>query len=93
MLNNKEKVIINKALDDKAVTDKIISFRAVALECGFNHIKTEQVKGMADSFLHRHPDFKAVRMLKDENDLASLFVSLTFVANEIEFDDAPEKEV
>ena len=87
MLNANEKSIINKALDDKAVTDRIISFRAVALECGFNHIKTEQVKGMADSFCYRHPNYKAVRMLKGENDPSSLFVSLHFVDKEIEFEE------
>ena len=72
MLSQTEKKRLNQILDVKAVTDKIISFNKVALSCGYKHIKTEQVAGIAESFCHRHPNYKAVRILKCDNDCASL---------------------
>lgn len=88
MLTQDEKKKLNAALDEKATTDNIISFRDVALECGFKHIKTEQVKGFATSFVNRHPNYKAVHMVKDSQDTTtSLFVGLTFVDKNIDFEE------
>ena len=87
MLNQTEKKRLNQVLDAKAVTDKIISFHKVALSCGYKHIKTEQVAGIAESFCNRHPNYKAVRILKYANDCSSLFVSLHFIDKELEFED------
>ena len=87
MLNGLEKMLLNRILDSKAITDKIISFHKVALSCGYKHIKAEQVAGIAESFCHRHPNYKAVRILKCDNDCASFFVSLHFIDKELEFED------
>ena len=87
MLDSIEKILLNRILDSKAVTDKIISFHKVALSCGYKHIKLEQVSGIAESFCHRHPNYKAVRILKHANDCSSLFVSLHFIDKELEFED------
>ena len=86
MLDNFEKRLLNRILDSKAITDKIISFHEVALACGYKHIRTEQVIGIAESFCHRHPNYKAVRILKHDNDCASLFVSLHFIDKSLDFD-------
>ena len=87
MLNQTEKKRLNQVLDNKALTDKIISFHKVALVCGYKHIKTEQVAGIAESFCHRHLNYKSVRILKHANDCSSLFVSLHFIDKELEFED------
>ena len=87
MLNQTEKKMLNQVLDTKAVTDKIISFHKVALSCGYKHIRTEQVAGIAESFCHRHPNYRPFKILKYDNDCASLFVSLHFIDKELEFED------
>ena len=87
MLNQTEKKMLNRVLDTKAVTDKIISFHKVALSCGYKHIKAEQVAGIAMSFCNRHPNYKPVKILKHDNDCSSLFVSLHFIDKELEFED------
>ena len=87
MLDQTEKKLLNQVLDTKAITDKIISFHKVALACGYKHIRTEQVAGIAESFCHRHPNYKAVRILKCDNDCASLFVSLHFIDKSLDFED------
>lgn len=87
MLDGIEKKLLNQVLDTKAVTDKIISFHKVALACGYKHIRAEQVDGIAMSFCNRHPNYKAVRILKCDNDCSSLFISLHFIDKSLEFDD------
>ena len=87
MLDSIEKRLLNQVLDTKAQTDKIISFHEIALACGYKHIRTEQVAGIAMSFCHRHPNYKPVKILKHDNDCASLFVSLYFIDKELEFED------
>ena len=87
MLDSIEKRLLNRILDSKAITDKIISFHKVALACGYKHIRTEQVRGIAESFCHRHPNYKPVKILKHDNDCSSLFVSLHFIDKSLDFDD------
>ena len=87
MLNQTEKKMLNQVLYTKAVTDKIISFHKVALACGYKHIRTEQVAGIAESFCCRHHNYKAVKILKHDNDCASLFVSLHFIDKSLDFED------
>ena len=87
MLDQTEKKLLNRVLDTQAITDKIISFHKVALACGYKHIRTEQVAGIAESFCHRHPNYKAVRMLKCDNDCSSLFISLHFIDKSLDFED------
>ena len=87
MLDGLDKRLLNRILDSKAITDKIISFHKVALACGYKHIRTEQVAGIAESFCHRHLNYKAVKILKYDNDCSSLFVSLHFIDKSLDFDD------
>ena len=87
MLNQTEKKMLNRVLDTKAITDKIISFHKVALACGYNHIRAEQVDGIAISFCNRHPNYRPVKILKHDNDCASLFVSLHFIDKSLDFED------
>ena len=72
-----EKKLLNRVLDTKAITDKIISFHKVALACGHKRMRKEKVAEIAESFCQRHPNYRAVRIPKCNN--SSLFISLHFI--------------
>ena len=86
LVNRKER-LNNVKSNREEKTQSGIRYQKVALSCGYKHIKAEQVAGIAESFCNRHPNYKAVRILKHANDCASLFVSLHFIDKELEFED------
>lgn len=68
-----------------------IKFYDVALELGYKHIKTEDVKTIAKKFLKKHPIYRVVRFVKDPNRVSStesLFTTLVLT----ECEDQTEEE-
>ena len=78
-LTEKEKDILKAELDKAAIGDRIISLKEIAGKIGIKRIKREQVMGIIQTFTYRHPDYKAVKMLSHENEITSLFNSITFI--------------
>lgn len=64
---------------------RIVSLKEVAEARGINHIKTQDAREIIAAVLEMLPGFRAVRMMVTTND--SLFQSLCFVENDVEFDD------
>lgn len=71
-------------------TLKIISLKDVAAANGINHIDRQDVQDILNAVLKVLPGYHAVRMMNTPND--SLFQSLTFVQNDVTFDDGSEFE-
>lgn len=68
-----------RSIKQKAEEMREIKFYDVALELGYKHIKTEDVKTIATRFLKKHPTYRAVRFVKDPNRVSStesLFTTL-----------------
>ena len=85
-LTKKEKDMLKAELDKAAIGDRIISLKKIADKIGIKRIKREQVMGIIQTFTYRHPDYKAVKMLSHENEITSLFNSITFIDKGLEFD-------
>ena len=85
-LTKKEKDILKAELDKAAIGDRIIRLKEIAEKIGIKRIKREQVMGIIQTFTYRHPDYKAVKMLSHENEITSLFNSITFIDKGLEFD-------
>lgn len=68
-----------------AEDEKIVSLYEVAKSLGINHLKTQRVMQIVKRMETELPNYHPVRMMKTQND--SLFVSLCFVQNDVEFDD------
>ena len=81
-LTEKEKNILKAELE-AAIGDRIISLKEIAEKIGIKRIKREQVMGIIQTFTDRHPDYKAVKMLSHENEITSLFNSITFIDKEL----------
>lgn len=78
-MEKQEKIRVEEALNKKAEEMREIKFYDVALELGYKHIKTEDVKTIATRFLKKHPTYRAVRFVKDPNQVSStesLFTTL-----------------
>ena len=84
-LKEKEKEILKAELDKAAIGDRIINLKEIAEKIGIKSIKLEQVMGIIQTFIYRHPDYKAVKMLSHENEITSLFNSITFIDKGLEF--------
>ena len=78
-LVKKEKDMLKAELDKAAIGDRIISLKDIADKIGIKRIKREQVMGIIQTFTYRHPDYKVVKMLSHENEITSLFNSITFI--------------
>ena len=83
-LTEKEKEKVKAELDKAAIRDRIISLREISEKIGINRIKREQVMGIIQTFTYRHPDYEVVKMLSHENEITSLFNSITFIDNGVE---------
>ena len=81
-LTEKEKNILKAELE-AAIGDRIISLKEIAEKIGIKRIKREQVMGIIQTFTDRYPDYKAVKMLSHENEITSLFNSITFIDKEL----------
>lgn len=78
-MEKQEKIRVEEALNKKAEKMREIKFYDVALELGYKHIKTEDVKTIATRFKKKHPTYRAVRFVKDPNRVSStesLFTTL-----------------
>lgn len=78
-MEKQEKIRVEEALNKKAEEMREIKFYDVALELGYKHIKTEDVKTIATRFLKKHQTYRAVRFVKDPNRVSStesLFTTL-----------------
>lgn len=76
---------ICQCIVDEAESDKIVSLYDIAKSLGINHMKTQRVMQIVKRMEIELPNYHPVRMMKTEND--SLFVSLCFVQNDVEFDE------
>jgi hypothetical protein len=69
----------------KAAADaRIVSLKEVAAARGIDHIKTQEAREIMGTVLKALPDYHAVQLTRTEHD--SLFQSLCFVENGVEFD-------
>lgn len=68
-----------------AVDARIVSLKEVAAARGIAHIQTQEAREIMGSVLKALPDYHAVRLTRTKND--SLFQSLCFVEDGVEFDD------
>ena len=64
---------------------RIVSLKEVAEARGINHIKAQDAREIMCAVLKVLPDYRPVQMMATKND--SLFQSLCFVENCVEFDD------
>lgn len=90
------KLDIVKKLGEKSEELREINFRDVANECGFKHIKTQEVEEIADEFLKTHPTYRAVRFVKNQKVVSStesLFTTLVLTECEYETEDEFLREV
>ena len=78
-LTKKEMATLKEELDKAAISYRIISLKEIAVKTGIKRIKREQVIGIIKTFTYRHPDYKVVKMLSHENEVSSLFNSITFI--------------
>ena len=90
-LSRKEKDILKEELDKAAIGDRIISLRKIAVKIGVKRMKREQVIGVVQTFTYRHPDYKVVKMLSHDNEITSLFNSITFIDKGLEIEQEFER--
>ena len=90
-LTKKEKEILKAALDKAAISYRIISLRKIANQIGIKRMKREQVVGVIQTFTYRHPDYNVVKMLSHENEVSSLFNSITFIDKGLEIEQEFER--
>ena len=74
----------------KAETEhaRIVSLKEISDSKGINHIQRQDVRDIMIAVLKLVPEYRAVRLEKTPHD--SLFQSLCFVENGVEFDDGEE---
>lgn len=91
-MNSWKKEIL-EALNKKAEELREISFYDVALECGYKHIKTDDVKEIANAFIKVNHEYRAVKFINPNksNETQSLFTTL--VLTECEYDEPNEIEM
>ena len=79
--------IANK-LNEKAKAEKEISFYETAKECGFNHVKKQEVMEITRQFLKENPTYKAIQFVKNPEKGASSTESLftTLMLTECEYE-------
>lgn len=82
---------IIQALNVKANEMREISFYDVALELGYKHIKTEDVKDIANAFIKENPTYRAVRFVNLNKNSATQSLFTTLFLTECEYDDASDK--
>ena len=95
-MEKQEKIRVEEALNKKAEEMREIKFYDEALELGYKHIKTEDVKTIATRFLKKHPTYRAVRFVKDPNRVAStesLFTTLVLTECEYQTEEEFLKEM
>ena len=89
-MNSWKKEIL-EALNKKAEELREISFYDVALECGYKHIKTEEVKDIANAFIKANPTYRAVRLVNFNRSTATQSLFTTLVLTECEYDEEPDE--
>jgi hypothetical protein len=82
---------IKNAIIEATASDKIVSFKAIANEYGHSHMKSRDVEDIKAAVLKAVPDFRAVMMYDNAEQMAhperqSLFCGLHFVENGVEFE-------
>lgn len=95
-MEKQEKIRVEEALNKKAEEMREIKFYDVALELGYKHIKTEDVKTIATRFLKKHPTYRAVRFVKDPNRVSStesLFTTLVLTECEYQTEEELLEEI
>lgn len=80
-----------EALNNKAQELKEISFYEVAMGCGYNHIKTNDVKDIANAFVKANPTYRAVRFVNLNKNTATQSLFTTLVLTECEYDEEPDE--
>lgn len=83
------KTDIVAAIVSESEHDKIISLCNVAEKLGATHISTADCRDIVKAVKTALPTYRPIRMMKTPND--SLFRSLCFVQNDVEFDDGEGK--
>lgn len=79
------KIDIIDAIVSESKHNKIISLREVVEKLGAVHISTTDCRDIVKAVETALPTYRSVRMMKTPND--SIFQSLCFVQNDVEFDD------
>lgn len=69
-----------------SITDKIISLKEIANALGVNHISTNEVLQIVSAIAKRLDNYKPAQMTNGETN-ESLFTTLHFVQNDVEFED------
>lgn len=77
------------AIAEKAEEVKIVIVKEVAASLGFNHISAQDTRDILIAAAKRLPDYRPVRFIDNPN--ASLFQSLAFIQNDVEFQDWEEE--
>ena len=90
-LTRKEKDILKAELDKAAISYRIISLRKIAEKLAIKRMKREQVIGIIKTFTYRHPDYNPVKMLSHENEITSIFNSITFIDKGLEIEQEFER--
>ena len=85
-----KRTIVN-AIVEQAEEIKIVILKDVAASLGFNHIAAQDVRDILAAASKQLPGYRPVRFV--DNPKASLFQSLAFIQNDIEFQDWKEGEV
>lgn len=81
----KENIV--SAIVERSAGDKIIPLKEIAAAHGIAHIAAQDARDIMHAVEKRLPDYRPVRMMATEND--SLFQSLTFIQNDVEFEEEP----
>lgn len=87
---------ILEVLEEKAKKQREIKFYDAALEMGYTHVKTQDVKEIANKFIKRNPTYRAVRFVKDEKKVSStesLFTTLVLTECEYQTEEEFLKEI
>lgn len=87
---------ILEVLEEKAKELREIKFYDVALELGYRHVKTEDVKTIAKRFLKNNPTYRAVRFVKDPKKVTStesLFTTLVLTECEYQTEEEFLEEI
>lgn len=61
------KIQVIEKLEANAKELHLVMLRKAALECGFNHIKNNDVTDIINRFVKRNPTYKVYRLVDDFN--------------------------
>lgn len=76
------------AIIKEAEGNKIVSLREIANCAGINHVSRQDCIDVVRAVKKQLPGYHPVQMMQTNND--SLFVSVCFIDNSLEFDDGEE---